>query len=249
MERVLEFLILITVFINQTLVIKCCLKMTLDSPSSSINFNSYTSFAHAVYETGILSDPWFDGVERFRLDGVVLTHERARRLAEAAERVAYLHNELAEIIIANPALLTEFYSLTPYQLAMWQTSGGMWHGMARADLFILEDNRIVCCELNSDTPSGHAEAVTLNELLYERNCRQHGALANPNAEIADAFIAMLHESHAKRTSAELRRVGLIYPTEMTEDLGMMTLLTTWIEQAGIAVVAGSPSTCIAQAAA
>lgn len=221
-------------------MLKCRFKMTCDLPLPSINTNSYTDFAHAIYETGILSDPWFDGVERFRLDGVVLTPERARRLAEAAERIAYLHHELVEILVEHPELLTEFYPLTPYQLAMWQTSGGMWHGMARADLFVLENGRIVCCELNSDTPSGHAEAVLLNNLLYERNCREHGALRNPNAAMADAFIAMLRESHDKRTDAELRRVGLIYPTEMTEDLGMMTLLTTWMERVGITVVAGSP---------
>lgn len=196
----------------------------------------YAAFARAIYETGVLSDPWIDGCERFGMQGVVLTTPRAQALAEVAERVAYLHHELAHILLEHPELLAEFYHLTPCQQAMWEAAGGLWHGMARADLFICEDGRIACCELNSDTPSGQPEAVILNRLLHAA----HGAVDDPNVYLEERYLAMLRQSHAKRTDQPLTTVGIIYPTELTEDLGMITLFTRWLAAAGIRVICGSP---------
>jgi glutathionylspermidine synthase len=204
--------------------------------SARAGYQDYTDFARAIYETGVISDPWFDGNERFGMRGVVLRKEKARRLMEAAERVTYLHQELIEILLENPALLAEFYHLTPYQQIMWESSGGLWHGMARADLFICEDASIKCCELNSDTPSGQPEAVILNHMLREA----HGAVSDPNARLRERFVHMLVESHAKRTEHALTTVGIIYPTELSEDLAMITLFTRWLEEAGWRVVCGSP---------
>ena len=198
--------------------------------------SDYASFARAVYETGVISDPWFDGRERFGLRGVVLGKEQARQLMEAAERVTYLHQELVEILLENTALVAEFYRLTPWQQLMWETAGGLWHGMARADLFVCEDGQIRCCELNSDTPSGQPEAVILNEMLRGA----HGHALDPNAGLGERFVSVLRESHAKRTDQPLRVVGIIYPTELSEDLAMITLFSRWLERAGVRVVCGSP---------
>lgn len=204
--------------------------------SARANYRHYTDFARAIYETGVISDPWFDGSERFAMRGVVLTREAARSFFEVAERVTYLHQELVEILLENPALLAEFYRLTPCQQMMWETSGGLWHGMARADLFLCEDGRIRCCELNSDTPSGQPEAVLLNEVLH----KAHGDVTDPNARLQERFVRMLAESHAKRTDHPIQTVGIIYPTELSEDLGMITLFTRWLEGMGWRVVCGSP---------
>jgi glutathionylspermidine synthase len=203
----------------------------------------YAAFARAVYETGVLSDPWLDGNERFGLRGVLLEPRRARALVLAAERVAYVHQELVDILVENPQLLAEFYQLTPYQSAMWAASGGLWHGMARADLFICEDERIACCELNSDTPSGQPEAVILNRLLHAAHQKMCGGgeVHDPNAAMGARYIAMLRQSHEKTAAARtLSTVGIIYPTELSEDLAMITLFTRWLEEAGIRVVSGSP---------
>jgi hypothetical protein len=209
--------------------------------SSSAVHADYAAFARAVYETGVLSDPWLDGNERFGLRGVVLPARRARALAEAAERVAYVHQELVDILVEHPALLDEFYRLTPWQKAMWADSGGLWHGMARADLFICEDGRIACCELNSDTPSGQPEAVILNHLLYAAHGQAGDSLHDPNATLGARYVAMLRHSHEKNAHARpLASVGIIYPTELSEDLAMITLFTRWLEAEGIGVVRGSP---------
>jgi glutathionylspermidine synthase len=204
-------------------------------------YSDYAAFARAIYETGVLSDPWLDGNERFGLRGVVLPARRARALVVAAERVAYVHQELVQVLVENPALLTEFYRLTPSQHAMWASSGGLWHGMARADLFICEDERIACCELNSDTPSGQPEAFILNQLLYAAHREEGDGVQDPNAALGARYIAMLRQSHEKTTpSRPLAGVGIVYPTELSEDLAMITLFARWLEAAGIAVVRGSP---------
>jgi glutathionylspermidine synthase len=200
------------------------------------SYRGYADFARAIYETGVISDPWFDGTERFGMRGIVLERAEARALLEAAERVTYLHQELIEILLETPQLLTRFYQLTPYQQMMWEAAGGLWHGMARADLFICADGRVRCCELNSDTPSGQPEAVLLNQMLWEA----HGAVSDPNAGIRERFLRMLTESHAKRTSEALHTIGIIYPTELSEDLAMITLFTRWFEEQGLRVVCGSP---------
>ena len=207
---------------------------------NQVRYASYADFARAVYETGVLADPWFDGRERFRVRGVVLAPRRARRLAEAAERVAYLHQELVDILFEHPSLLTDFYQLTSCQRAMWEAAGGLWHGMARADLFICEGDRIACCELNSDTPSGQPEAVLLNRLLRDSQGRGPGEFVDPNASMEARYVEMLRESHAKTTDRPLGAVGIIYPTELTEDLALIKLLTRWLEAAGLRVVRGSP---------
>ena len=203
---------------------------------STESVSDYAGFARAIYETGVISDPWFDGRERFGLCGVVLMKEEARALMEAAERVTYLHQELVEILLENPALVAEFYQLTPWQQLMWETAGGLWHGMARADLFVCEDGSIRCCELNSDTPSGQPEAVILNEMLIGA----HGHALDPNARLGERFVSVLRESLAKRTAEPLGIVGIIYPTELSEDLAMITLFSRWLERVGVRVVCGSP---------
>jgi glutathionylspermidine synthase len=204
--------------------------------STAETTRDYADFARALYEGGVISDPWFDGSERFGLQGLILKTGEARALMEAAERVTYLHQELVEILLDNPALLQEFYHLTPCQQMMWEASGGLWHGMARADLFFCEDGRIRCCELNSDTPSGQPEAVILNQMLKGK----HGETFDPNAQLPERFVKVLQESHAKRTDVPLQTVGIIYPTELSEDLAMITLFSRWLAEAGWRVVCGSP---------
>ena len=149
--------------------------------SATLPLPSYGELARMLYATCIISDPWIAGRERFRLSGLTLTLEQAAQLQEAAERIGYLHHELTQIVLAQPELLDDFYALTPYQKAMWLQSEGRWHGIARVDLFLCADGEIRSCEMNSDTPSGEAEAVLLNQLLHP----YHPATSNPNADLPE----------------------------------------------------------------
>lgn len=191
-----------------------------------------------LYATCIISDPWIAGKERFRLNGVSFSIEQAQQLNEAAERIGYIYHELTRIVWAQPELLDEFYALTPYQKAMWLESEGRWHGIARVDLFLCTDGTIKSCEMNSDTPSGEAEAVLLNELLHP----YHPHTINPNVELPEKFWQLLVRSDraTRGEDAHLKTVAIIYPTDLPEDLSMIAIYRQWLEARGCRVVIGSP---------
>lgn len=190
-----------------------------------------------LYSTAILSDPWLGGRERFRLRGVILSKSQANALRLAAERVAYLHHELAEIVWAQPRLLDDFFCLTPYQKAMWLASEASWHGIARVDLFICRDGCIRACEMNSDTPSGEAEAIILNQLLHPF----HPDTIDPNREFDEDFWQMVCASYVSREpNTKPQTIAIIYPTDLPEDLSMIAIYRTWFEKRGCRVILGSP---------
>jgi glutathionylspermidine synthase len=194
---------------------------------------NYGEFARMIYDTGVLSDPWLGGRERFRLQSVILSSEQAGALKVAAERIGLIYHELTRIVLRHPELLDNFLDLTPWQKAMWLASEGRWHGIARVDLFICRDGSVRACEMNSDTPSGEAEAAILNRLLHRFNANT----IDPNEEIEDRFCRMLAASHR---SKDLNRVAIIYPTDLPEDLSMIAVYKSWLESRGCQVVLGSP---------
>jgi glutathionylspermidine synthase len=200
---------------------------------------SYGEFAQMLYATGILSDPWLGGKERFRLQPALLSQTQATELQTAAERVGLIYYELAEIVARHPELLDQFFNLTPWQKVMWLASEGRWHGIARVDLFICSDGRIRACEMNSDTPSGEAEAVILNQLLHPN----HLDTIDPNEGFDERFWQMLVASHRARMNDDAaipQSIAIIYPTDLPEDLSMIAIYERWLESRGCRVTLGSP---------
>jgi glutathionylspermidine synthase len=201
--------------------------------------SDYAAFAQQLYDGCIISDPWIEGKERFRLEPVVLEPALYERLCTAAEEIAALHQELATIDWERPVLLDEFFSLTPFQKLMWLSSGGQWHGIARVDLFVLRDGSIRACEMNSDTPSGEAEAVILNRLRHPL----HPDLHDPNGDFESRYCDMVeafYETTSQGNEGTRPTIGIVYPTEFSEDLSMITLYREWLESRGCRVVTGSP---------
>jgi hypothetical protein len=213
----------------------------------------YAALAARLVATGIIPDPWIEGRPRFRLQPVMLPRETAAALARAAEDLAAVFQELALLCAAEPALVTDVLGLTPFQRLMWDAAAPLWHGIARADVFLTgegagEASGPVICEINSDTPSGEAEAVLLSQLLAER----HPEALDPNRSFGARFCDMLAlfgesvgASVAGATGAGGRggepfTVGILYPTELTEDLSMVQLYRRWCEARGWRVVLGSP---------
>jgi Glutathionylspermidine synthase preATP-grasp len=203
-----------------------------DAVGSAV-FPPYADFAAHLQATSILSDAWIGGEPRFRLQGVVLSPGQARALRLAAERVGAVYQELIALVWEHPEWLETYFHLTPYQKLMWFSAQGRWHGIARADVFLCSDGRVQCCEVNSDTPSGEAEAVLLNRLLRP----YHEAVCDPNRRLPAAFWRMLVTSHSGRVP---RTVGIVYPTELPADLSMIALYQQWLAARGCQVVLGSP---------
>ena len=197
---------------------------------------TYAEFAARLLATGLVSDPWLWGSPRFRPEPVVLTTAEKAALDAAAESVAMAHHHLMLQVAAEPGLLDSFFDLTPCQKLMALAAGPHWHGIARADVFRTAREPIVC-ELNSDTPSGEAEAVLLGAFAAE----DRPGHEDPTAGLEDRFCRMVETAARSLTGATgPLRVGIVYPTEMTEDLSMVLLYRRWFEARGWSVVLGSP---------
>ncbi len=208
-------------------------------PHAIRDAEAYAAFAQELYDTNIISDPWIFGHRRFRIEPVMLPAATYRRLREAAEAIGRVYDELARIVWDQPSLLDDYFHLTPYQKLMWLASGGRWHGIARLDLFILEDGSIRVCEMNSDTPSGEAETVILNQLRHPH----HPGTDDPNAGFEERFVTMVLESYraaSPDTVSATPRVSILYPTDLPEDLSMIALYRRWFESRGCDVALGSP---------
>lgn len=200
---------------------------------------SYDELARRIVDDGVITDPWLDGAPRFALEPVVLTPTREAALTRAAEEVGALYDELCRVVIDEPELATDFFRLTPMQRSMWEMSLPMWHGIARVDAFFTAEG-VQITEINCDTPTGEAEAVTLGALCSA----DAPELSDPTAVLERRFVAMV-ETVARRTldgaSDEARgTVGIVYPTELTDDLSLVRLYKRWMERAGYRVVLGSP---------
>jgi glutathionylspermidine synthase len=197
----------------------------------------YDAFAREVKASGVVTDPWVEGKPRLREEPIVLDPRGAARLASAAEAIAAVYDEMVHLVLDAPELAQDFFALTPFQLAMWQASAPMWHGIARADLFETSDG-LAMAELNCDTPTGEPEAVVLGAIAGRRDA----ASIDPARDLEGRFVAMV-EAIARReldTPPEHPTVGLVYPTEFTEDLAVIRLYKRWFEARGHKVVLGSP---------
>ncbi|APR77208.1 glutathionylspermidine synthase like protein [Minicystis rosea] len=198
--------------------------------------SSYDAFARRVVASGILTDPWLDGQPRFREAPLILTRGELGALYRVAEDVAAVYDELCVLVNASPALLDDFYGLTPWQKAMWTASAPLWHGIARADVFVT-DAGIQIAEINCDTPTGEAEAVVLSALAAEARA---GAV-DPNRDLGDRFCQMVELLGLSLVDGPPpRAIGLVYPTELTEDLSVIRLYRRWLEERDLEVILGSP---------
>lgn len=199
-------------------------------------YTTYDDFAAHVVESGIVTDPWIRGKPRLDARPLVLTASEQAALYRATEQVAGVYNDVCRMCSDEPELLESFFHLTPYQKAMWESSRPMWHGIARADVFSTDEG-YAFAELNSDTPTGEAEAIVLNQAVH----RHHPATLDPNATLGATYCEMV-EGLARYTLGEghPRVAGIVYPTEFTEDLGVIRLFKRWFEERGWEVVLGSP---------
>ncbi|NBO63759.1 MAG: hypothetical protein EBU88_02710 [Acidobacteria bacterium] len=198
----------------------------------------YDDFVQRLYQTGSLGDPWIAGKRRFCLTPLWLDAGQLESMYLVAERVAAIIEEMAVIVREESVLLDSYFMLTPWQKMMWMAAEGRWHGIARVDLFLCSGGRWQACEINSDTPSGEAEAVLLNRLLLA----EQGSAINPNSDFEQHFRAMLGASLEAAIGGWPRplRAGILYPTDLSEDLSLIALYRDWLESWGCKVVLGSP---------
>ena len=118
----------------------------------------YDAYARRILASGILSDPWIDGAPRFRQEPHIVSAALAREL-HTAEEVSAVYNELCLLVADESRFLDDFFALTPWQKAMWTASAPLWHGLARADVFMTSDG-LAFTEINCDTPTAACMSVS-----------------------------------------------------------------------------------------
>jgi glutathionylspermidine synthase len=197
----------------------------------------YADFAEQLAASLILTDPWIDGAPRFTPEPVVLDEDTAAVLGKTAEDAALLFDEAVRLALDDESVLADFYRLSPVQTTMFQAAAPLWHVMARADVFFTADGPKIT-ELNSDTPTGQPEAVVTSALAATLRTD----LVDPNALLCARF---LHACRAAKQALVVDdgddgAVGIVYPTELTEDLSWVRLWREVFVAAGHEVVLGSP---------
>lgn len=205
---------------------------TFDAPALP-----FGAFAQQLLGSCYVSDPWAYSTRRFDERPLVLATPFYERLLALGDAIGALYDEVARVVWDDPSLLDSFYRLTPYQRSMWLGSGGQWHGFARMDAFHCTGDRLLVCELNADTPSGQSDVVACSVA--------HGArypeLLDVNAQYLDRLEAMVRGWWSARAPEQpLRAVGIIYPTDLPEDVALVRLYQRRFEAMGCRVVLGSP---------
>ncbi|MCP4504595.1 MAG: glutathionylspermidine synthase family protein [Deltaproteobacteria bacterium] len=198
----------------------------------------YVNFANELQDTCLVNDPWWEGEPTYRSAPLVVPRPFFNALMGAGERIGKLFAELSSVVEANPVLLDEFYHLPKFYKLMWLSSEGWWHGFARMDMFQLADGSLKICELNADTPSGQVETLVPASLIAPRFPQYE----NPNQYYKERFMALLLKYHQARTGDESKpkAVGIVYPTDLPEDITLIRLYQQWLEEAGIEAPLGSP---------
>lgn len=195
---------------------------------------TYEAFARRITASGIVTDPWLAGEPRFREEPVIVGAGEAREMYRVAERVAEVYDELCSMVADEPELCDSFFGLTPYQKAMWLASQPLWHAIARADVFVTDEG-LQIAELNCDTPTGEAEAIVLGPLAAR------AGTIDPNRDLATRFAEIAEVLAAATVSKGApKRAGIVYPTELPEDLSLVRLYKKTFEARGWSIVLGSP---------
>jgi len=187
-----------------------------------------------LLEAGIIDDPWLEGRERLALEPAVLTRADAGAMAEAACAVALMLDEAVQAAAGDDVLL-RLLGLDASLVDIARLDAPRWLALARADVFAVADGGSPqVCEINCDTPTGLAECVELGRLA----AAGHAQLADPSAHLRERWLGMVRA--AAHPGSARTVVGILDPTEVTDDLCHIRQLTRWLEEAGIAVVRGAP---------
>jgi hypothetical protein len=210
------------------------------SGADAVDLVGYGELARELNVRSGITDAWIGGKRRFSVEPFVLSRAAHGALVRAAEDVAAALDELCRVVAAAPALLDEFFRLTPVQKLLFEASYPRWHGHARADVFLRHGAPPVVCELNADTPSGQPEALTLGALAMVSAV----GLVDASAPLERALVALVRHELRVLDGVRLRdaasTVGILYPTELPEDLPLVAALQRLLEAAGLRVLLGSP---------
>lgn len=198
----------------------------------------YAELARELEESCLVNDPYYNGRPIFYSAPLVVPDAFLARVNDAGERIGRLYEELCEIVWKEPELLDSFFHLPPFYKLMWLASDGRWHGFARMDMFLCDDGTLKVCELNADTPSGQVETL----VPYPFIAPHYPHLRPLNLDYEERLWRVLSRFHEERTGEKggPRSIGIVYPTDLPEDITLIRLYQRSFEARGARVTLGSP---------
>lgn len=187
-----------------------------------------------------VADPFIEGALRFSEAPIVLSSTTWTEIQIVAERVAQAYDELVALVSEEPNLLETFFDLAPTQTLMWQISAPFWHVFGRVDLFQTADGWKTS-EMNCDTPTGQAEVAALATVLeISEPQSRYAKMHDPNLELEQRFVHSVCRTAERILGRTPKTIGLIFPTDQTEDLSLIRLYREWFARIGMTVAMGSP---------
>ena len=90
--------------------------------------NGYAVLGRQLQASGLVSDPWLDGAPRFATQPVLLSAARHRAVGEAATGIVRVHDELARLVAATPAL-ADCVLLRQGRLSVLPISAAEWEAV------------------------------------------------------------------------------------------------------------------------
>ena len=98
----------------------------------------YDAFAQRL-TARVLTDPWIDGRPRFREARWPRAPDRRALCARRRGGRRGVRRAGRLVRARRGARSTKFFALTPCQRLMWSASAPLWHGIARADVFLTDE--------------------------------------------------------------------------------------------------------------
>ncbi len=193
-----------------------------------------SKIADEILGHGLIGDPWVGGRLRFNANPIVLTAGRLGSLAGCAVSMCRVLDAYVNVLVKRPDVMASLGIPASLQ-AIASIDAPRWLTFARVDVFETNTGSgPIACEINCDTPTGLAETIESSRLGSAR----HPQLRHPSLLLEPRWKSAVNEALGKDPRGAT--VGLIEPTEMTEDTNHTRLLMRWLGEMGCQVVRGSP---------
>ena len=137
-----------------------------------------------------------------------------------------MYDELCRIVADEPELLDGFFALTPCQKAdVARVAAPLARHRARGRLHDRRGPGDRRAQLRHADRRGRGRGAG-----PPRRAERPGA-RDPNVDLGSRFCAMVSTLAERLPQAAPRAVGIVYPTEFTEDLPLVRLYRRWLEAA------------------
>lgn len=193
---------------------------------------TYRSLLHDY----LVWDAFVAGQRRVDLHPLVIAPELHAQAVRAAEGVVRATGNVAAFAHREPAERAR-YGLAPdvHDLAAASFSSGDAARLCRVDLLLGHDGTWRACEINTDCPGGHNEALGLPRLARAQGFEG----GHDPTDVVSALTRRLAKL-AITPSGERRAVGLMFATGYAEDLQIAALLERSLRRRGVRAIRVPP---------